>query len=204
MTLSVESYIPEYLETTVSVLASAFVTNPLHVSAFGPERYDQNRLFFHIGVQHMFVGHALVAVLDGEVKGFVHFTASPQCLPPPEQMPAVAESLFKPLGVAVPLLVDWFTTWCRLDPEDPHVHLGPIGIAPSAQGQGVGTALMNCYLRHLERQRAAGYLETDRPENVEFYKKFGFVVQCEEQLIDTPTWYMWRPAKDPWGYAKPG
>ena len=197
MTLSIESYLPEYLETTVSVLASAFVTNPLHVSAFGPERYDQNRLFFRIGVQHMFVGHAFVAVLDGEVKGFIHFTVSPQCLPPPEQMPTLAESLFRPLGDAVPHLVDWFSTWCRLDPEDPHVHLGPIGVAPNAQGQGVGTALMNCYIQHLERQRASGYLETDRPENVEFYKRFGFVVQRKEQLIDTPTWYMWRPAIDP-------
>jgi len=27
---------------------------------------------------------------------------------------------------------------------------------------------------------------------VEFYKKFGFVVQREEELIGMPTWYMWR------------
>jgi hypothetical protein len=53
---------------------------------------------------------------------------------------------------------------------------------------------MNRYIEHLEQERAAGYLETDRPENVDFYKKFGFVVQNEEQVIGTPTWYMWRAA----------
>jgi len=49
------------------------------------------------------------------------------------------------------------------------------------------------WLALCKQERAAGYLETDGPENVEFYKKFGFIVQREEQLIGTPTWYMWRP-----------
>jgi predicted N-acetyltransferase YhbS len=61
------------------------------------------------------------------------------------------------------------------------------------QGIGVGSALMHRYLAHLKQEQAAGYLETDRPENVEFYKKFGFAVQHEEEIIGTPTWTMWRP-----------
>jgi len=52
---------------------------------------------------------------------------------------------------------------------------------------------MHRYLAHLKQEQAAGYLETDRPENVEFYKKFGFVVEHEEEIIGTPTWTMWRP-----------
>jgi GNAT superfamily N-acetyltransferase len=60
------------------------------------------------------------------------------------------------------------------------------------QGQGVGTALMQRYIEHLDREGAAGYLETDRPKNVEFYKKFGFRVEREENIIGAPTWSMWR------------
>ncbi len=144
----------------------------------------------------MFSGHSFVALLDGELKGFLHFTASPQCLPPAEQMPALTERLFEPLGDSVPRLVDWFSTWSRLDPEARHLHLGPIAVAPTAQGQGIGTALMDRFIDHLVRQRSAGYLKTDRPENVDFYKKFGFSVKREVQLIGIPTWYMWRGAKD--------
>lgn len=53
---------------------------------------------------------------------------------------------------------------------------------------------MRRYIEHLEGEKVAGYLETDRARNVEFYKKFGFVLQSSEELIGTPVWYMWRPA----------
>jgi len=51
---------------------------------------------------------------------------------------------------------------------------------------------MRCYLDHLRSESLPGYLETDKPENINFYEKFGFVVEHEEELIGTPTWYMWR------------
>lgn len=192
MKIEVERYSSDQIDATVTVLADAFVTNPLHVSAFGPDRLDQNRLFFRIGLRHMFVGQSFVALSDGEVRGYVHFKTSPYCLPPPEQIPVTAATLLKPLGEALPQIVQWVSRWCRLDPEEPHVHLGPIGVAPEAQGQGVGTALMRQYLEYLKQEHAAGYLETDRPENVGFYERFGFVVQRKETLIGTPVWYMWR------------
>ena len=193
MPLVIEKYTANWLDVTVSVLAEAFVTNPLHVSAFGEGRIDLNRFFFRIGLEQMFVGHTFIALDDGAVRGYVHFNALPYCLPPPEQFQAVAGTLFKPVGESVPRVVEWFSRWCQLDPKEPHVHLGPIGVSPEAQGQGIGTALMNRYIDHLKQERAAGYLETDRSENVEFYKKFDFFVRCEEQLIGVPTWYMWRP-----------
>jgi GNAT superfamily N-acetyltransferase len=195
MGVVIEKYSAGRLDSTVSVLADAFVSNPLHVSAFGPQRVDQNRRFFRIGLRHMFIGQAFVALVDDQVCGYIHFNASPYCLPVPEEIPIAAATLLKPLGEAIPRVVTWFAKWCRLDPDEPHVHLGPIGVAPEAQGRGVGTALMNRYIEYLEQEHRHGYLETDRPENVEFYRKFGFVVQREEQLIGTSTWYMWRAGR---------
>jgi GNAT superfamily N-acetyltransferase len=192
MEIVIQKYSAAHLDPTVSVLADAFVTNPLHVSAFGPQRLDQNRLFFRIGLRHMFIGQGFNALVDGEVRGYVHFNASPYCLPAPEEIPVAAATLLKPLGDAIPKVVKWFGRWCHLDPDEPHVHLGPIGVSPDMRRKGIGAALMNRYIEHLQQEKAAGYLETDRPENVEFYKKFGFVVQREEELIGTPTWYMWR------------
>jgi GNAT superfamily N-acetyltransferase len=190
---TIQKYSAERLDTTVSMLAEAFVANPLHISAFGPQRIDQNRSFFRIGLRHMFTGQAFVALADDKVRGYIHFNASPNCLPAPEEIPLVVTTLLKPLGEAIPQIIKWFARWCHLDPEEPHVHLGPIGVAPDAQGQGIGTALMYRYIEHLKQERSAGYLETDSPKNVAFYKKFGFDVRHEERLIDVTTWYMWRP-----------
>lgn len=177
------------------MLGDAFVTNPLHLSAFGAGRMDQNRLFFRIGIRHMFVGQSFIALVDEKVCGYVHFNPWPYCLPAPEEIPTVIASMLMPLGEAIPQVIRWFTRWCHLDPGESHVHLGPIGVAPEMQGRGVGTALMQRYIHHLEQEKAAGYLETDRPESVEFYKRFGFVVRRNEELIGVPIWYMWRPAR---------
>ncbi|HEY7555700.1 MAG TPA: GNAT family N-acetyltransferase [Candidatus Binatia bacterium] len=188
-----KKYSADSLDACVSVLADAFVDNPLHLSAFGKVRSDLNRQFFRIGLRRRFGGPAYVALADGAMCGYVHFNASPYCLPAPEEIPGAMAELLKPLGEAAPKVIQWFGRWCHLDPDEPHVHLGPIGVAPQLQGQGVGTALMRCYIEHLEREKAAGYLETDRSENVEFYKRFGFVLRHEETVIGIPTWYMWRP-----------
>ena len=193
MAFTIHKYSADRLDTTVSILANAFVSNPLHISVFGTERIDQNRLFFRIGLRHMFTGRAFVALEDGQVRGYIHFNPSPYCLPAPEEIPLAATTLLKPLGRAIPQLIKWFARWCHLDPEEPHVHLGPIGVATVAQKQGIGTALMNRYIEHLKQEQSAGYLETDKTENVKFYEKFGFAVRREEKLLGTTVWYMWRP-----------
>jgi GNAT superfamily N-acetyltransferase len=192
MAIKIKKYSPADVDDCVSVLANAFVTSPLHLSAFGEGRIDQNRMFFRIGLRHMFLGQSFIALADGRLRGYIHFNPWPYCLPAPEEIPNAAATLLTPLKEVIPKFVQWFARWCHLDPDEPHVHLGPIAVAPEAQRQGVGTALMKVYIEHLEREKAAGYLETDRPENVEFYKKFGFVVHHEETVIGTPVWYMWR------------
>ena len=192
MAIVVEKYSARALEPVVTILAHAFVTNPLHVSAFGAHQIDQNRSLFRLGLRQMFCGKSVVALANGQIQGYAHFSPSPHCLPAPEILSFAMAPLLKPFGKASAPLMRWFVRWCHLDPDEPHLHLGPIGVAPQAQRQGVGTALMRCYLEHLRAEKLPGYLETDKPENLEFYEKFGFVVEHEEELIGAPTWYMWR------------
>jgi len=193
MATVIEPFAPERRDAAVAVLANAFVTNPLLVAAFGAGRLDRSRAFFDIGLRQMFTGSAFVAIVDGAVRGYVHFVPSPSCQPPADQLRAAAATLWRPLGDASTPLVEWFSAWSRLDPKEPHLHLGPIGVSPAMQRRGVGRTLMARYIEQLDREAMAGYLETDKPENVRFYDTFGFVVQHEESVIGTPTWYMWRP-----------
>src|SRR5512145_583539 len=100
MAIEVKKYSADSLDACVSVLADAFVDNPLHLSAFGKVRSDLNRQFFRIGLRRMFGGPAYVALADGAMCGYVHFNASPYCLPAPEEIPGAMAELLKPLGEA--------------------------------------------------------------------------------------------------------
>ena len=40
---------------------------------------------------------------------------------------------------------------------------------------------------------ALAYLETDKPENVRFYERFGFEVVTEDDVVGVHNWFMTRP-----------
>jgi hypothetical protein len=44
----------------------------------------------------------------------------------------------------------------------------------------------------MDEQKALTYLETDKPENVRFYAKFGFVTTSDASVLGTPNWFMQR------------
>lgn len=89
----------------------------------------------------------------------------------------------------------WLSVWSKSDPKTAHSHLGPIGVSPEAQGQWIGRRLMDAYCNELDRTGEAGYLETDRPENVTFYRQFGFEVTDEISVLGVPNHLMWRNAR---------
>lgn len=77
----------------------------------------------------------------------------------------------------------------------PHYYLFHIGVTPAAQGHGFGSALIRYITDKADRERKVCYLETDRPGNIPFYEKHGFVlVDSKELSPGVPLWYMRRPA----------
>jgi GNAT superfamily N-acetyltransferase len=65
----------------------------------------------------------------------------------------------------------------RVRPETPHYYLRLLAVAPAAQGQGVGSALLRPILEICDRDRVPAYLETDTDPNVRFYERHGFRVR---------------------------
>jgi hypothetical protein len=55
---------------------------------------------------------------------------------------------------------------------------------------------MESYCLELDRTGNAGYLETDRPENVAFYQRFGFVVTGTATVLGVETYFMRRAGAD--------
>jgi GNAT superfamily N-acetyltransferase len=76
----------------------------------------------------------------------------------------------------------------------PHLYLAALGVEPSRQGEGLGTALMQPVLDRCDRERIPAYLETATGRNVLLYERVGFDVVEELTLPNTDVhgWLMLR------------
>ena len=62
----------------------------------------------------------------------------------------------------------------RYHPEEPHWYLPFIGVDPSRQGQGHGSALLRHALARCDRDHLPAYLESSNPRNISLYERHGF------------------------------
>lgn len=78
-------------------------------------------------------------------------------------------------------------------PTEPHWYLALLGVEPTHKGRGIGTALLGPTLDRCDQELMPSYLETQKPENLPFYERFGFRV-LEEVTVpgSPPVWLMWR------------
>ena len=63
---------------------------------------------------------------------------------------------------------------------DRHLYLQWLGVEPSRQGQGLGSATITPELRRADAEGLPCYLETFQPRNVPLYLKHGFQIMAEE------------------------
>ena len=61
-------------------------------------------------------------------------------------------------------------------PAEPHWYLSMIGVDPSRQGQGLGSALLKAGLARCDADGLPAYLESSSPKNVPLYERHGFEI----------------------------
>lgn len=82
-----------------------------------------------------------------------------------------------------------FEAMGKYHPTEPHWYLPLIGVDPSQQGNGIGSALMKHALVPCDREGTIAYLESSNPRNISLYKRHGFEVIGEIQIGSSPTMY---------------
>jgi ribosomal protein S18 acetylase RimI-like enzyme len=81
----------------------------------------------------------------------------------------------------------------RHHPREPHWYLWFLGVAPEAQGRGLGAALMEPALERCDAEGMPAYLDATTWSIRRYYERFGFEVTGELTLPGGPTmWPMWR------------
>jgi ribosomal protein S18 acetylase RimI-like enzyme len=192
--IRIEPLRPDMTAEASRALARAFVTNPLHVAAFGPDRLSRNEAFFRTGLSAM-KGPKLVALEGSRILGLIHSVDSPGCQFSGVEQLRMTPAMITGFGIRSAVRVgSWLSAWAKHDPNEPHSHLGPIGVDPGAQGRHIGRRLMEQYCGELDRTATSSYLETDRPENVRFYRQFGFETTAEIPVLGVSNYLMWRRA----------
>lgn len=191
-----------------ALLGRGMRDNPTHISAFGtdPRRREQtlSRMFTPFLRQQIRTGRALGAFnvsqsdtpdsATAQLVGVAGLSAPGHCQPNLSSKVLALPAFLHFSGLQAALRMrSWVSIWARHDGTMPeHWHLGPLAVDPRHQGQGIGSMLLQQLCDHLDQQQALGYLETDKPENVTLYQRFGFTTRATETVIGTPHWFMSR------------
>jgi ribosomal protein S18 acetylase RimI-like enzyme len=178
------------------MLARAFMDDPVANWACASDKLRPAMLerFHGARLRHL-VGHEEVWTTDS-------LTSAALWAPPGEWKTTVRQDLellgcmLSPrLVPRVPLIAAGLLRLESRHPRDrpPHWYLAVLGTEPSAQGQGLGSAVLERVLTACDEDGVGAYLESSKESNIAFYSRHGFRVTGEIALPRGPTmWPMWR------------
>jgi ribosomal protein S18 acetylase RimI-like enzyme len=166
-----------------ATLAEAFHEDPIFnwLMPDDASRLARSRRFFAIGLRHM-------ALARGRVWTSNDLLGAALSMPPgawrvPPRTTLLQGTCFgRRLGKAGRLLA----TMEYRHPREPHYYFLDIGVAPYAQGKGLGSALMRPTLDRCDREGLPAYLEASSERNAALYERLGFRITRELRVAGSP------------------
>jgi GNAT superfamily N-acetyltransferase len=191
---------PDRFDEAGQVMADAFVDDPGWI-AVGPDDLERRRRYIRrvcrgtLSVATRRGGRIWHVQQDGRVAGVLS-SLDPGQWPPPQVRSIAAQALG-------PLLAGPVVLWRSLSadsamhaghPEEPHLFVWMLTVAPAHQRTGVGRALLTHAIARAEELGASTYLDTANPANLPYYGSFGFERTGERDLPrGASIWFMHRP-----------
>jgi GNAT superfamily N-acetyltransferase len=81
----------------------------------------------------------------------------------------------------------------KAHPREQHFYLFFMAVDPRFQGKGLGSAILEATLRHIDRAGTPAYLENSNPKNTRLYERAGFVARSSISPNGAPPLIpMWR------------
>lgn len=183
--------------TILDIFATGMADNPLHVAAYGrsvERRVRAHRRLVAAGLEVIDAVDLICLEEGSRVVAAAGIGRPGACRPTTRQRLALMPTLATLGPVVGGRVMRWLGTWVGHDPSAIHSHIGPVAVRKESQGRGLGTALLQAVVGRLDAAGVAGYLETDRGQNVRFYQRQGFAVVAQADVLGVPNWFMWRDA----------
>ncbi len=189
------------LRATLDVLVDALADDPGWAAVLPDARHRRTALRCVVAVALADSGrHVRAAFLDGRVVGAAVWQ-------PPGRYPMSGWRQVRAVPRMLPLVRlgrrarDVQQFGAAIDaafPSMPVRYLQALGVAPDAQGRGVGSRLLADGLAEADMAVESVYLETGKADNVAYYERYGFALTPPPggPLYDggPPMWLMTRPA----------
>jgi ribosomal protein S18 acetylase RimI-like enzyme len=173
-------------ERTIATILAAFIADP-------PSRWvlrSPQEYFAHMPT---FVHHFCGSAFDHET-GFAlqDFMGAALWLPPGIQPDE--EGIGNLITEVVPEedqdnVFAFFEEMDKYHPKEPVWYLAMIGVDPSCQSKGFGSALLSHTLETIDREGKLAYLEATTTRSRDLYARHGFETTGEIQVGDSPTMY---------------
>jgi len=178
-----------------AALARAFAEDPVAAWAYRYERLRPRAL------ERFQATRLRQLIPEGEVWTNAELSCAALWAPPQRwrmslaQVAALVPSFMHPRLIGrVPLVaLGWEGLERRHPHNPPHWYLAVLGTDPSAQGRGLGSAMLEPVLARCDEDGVGAYLESSKERNIDFYARHGFRVSEEIRLLrGPPMWKMWR------------
>jgi ribosomal protein S18 acetylase RimI-like enzyme len=182
-------------------LGAAFFDDPIFGWLIGRSSNRQARLERYFAIQ---LAHALA---DGCVWTSEGLQGAALCMPPgrwrlpPQVMVADGGRFVSVFRGRLPRAIGLLAAIERRHLRGAHYYFANIGVAPEAQGQGLGSSLMRPTLDRCDKEGLPAYLEASSERNAALYERLGF--QCTEVLrfAGSPSLRLMMRPPQPWPRA---
>jgi ribosomal protein S18 acetylase RimI-like enzyme len=191
---------PDRFDEAAPVMADAFVDDP-GWTAVGPDDTERRRRYIRrvcrgsLAVVARQGGRIWHVQQDGRVAGVLSSLGPGQW--PPPHLRSIATQALGPILAGPAVLWRSLSADSTVDaghPEDPHLFVWMLTVAPDFQRAGVGRALLTHAIGRAEEAGVFTYLNTANPANLPYYASFGFELTGERDLPrGASVWFMNRP-----------
>jgi GNAT superfamily N-acetyltransferase len=182
-----------------AALASAFQVDPIFSWLVPDPRRRNRRLqrFFALELQHVVLPVGRAWTLDGAPGASLELPPDRWRMPFGTQL-AHAPAFTRVFGSRLAHAFALITLMERRHLREPHYYIAYVGLAPDAQGQGLGTTLLRPTLDRCDREQLPAYLEATSERSASLYERLGFEHLGPFRFASSPPlWPMRRPPSAP-------
>ncbi len=181
-----------------AALAAAFFDDPIFGWLIPARDRRRARLtrFFELELR-------CVVLPKGQIWASSESTGASLELPPGAwRMPFTAQVVHGPgfarvFGARLPQALTLITLMEQRHMREPHYYIAYVGVAPEAQGQGLGTRLLRPTLDRCDDDGLPAYLEATSERSRTLYERLGFYVEGELRLGGSPPLWLMRRSPRP-------